>query len=356
MAAVAVGCEEPPAATPTLEAVLDRVQPEVAAVLASDGSAYGVLPRASVLMRIRAPWPAPLVVQVDSADLTQVGWSDTSPAPDAGRFAFDVVDANTTPATLLLRVDLPASSRSVLSSRVAIATRSEGVLSGWLVVPLTEVRTRGGRAYALSTADLDDDLLSDVEEATAGTSPMNPDSDGDGVFDGAEVRYGISPTNPMQTVVTFYSRIGLESQRLNRCQPIELPCGPDVDRTDSDGDGIWNQFDFAPADSDRDDDGLRDDLERSWRFPADLSLDLDPGGCTAAIGNHYSLDDDFDTDNDDLSDGEEVLRWASHPARIDTDLDWSLDIEEVWAGSNPRDPGSQPPGIRIPVGTHPLNC
>ncbi len=51
-----------------------------------------------------------------------------------------------------------------------------------------------GTALAAPIVDTDRDGLSDVSEATAGTSPTNPDSDGDGLTDGREVEaHGTDP-------------------------------------------------------------------------------------------------------------------------------------------------------------------
>jgi len=45
--------------------------------------------------------------------------------------------------------------------------------------------------------DSDNDGLTDAEEKTLGTDPNNPDTDGDGLFDGEEVKvYKTDPLNP----------------------------------------------------------------------------------------------------------------------------------------------------------------
>ena len=57
-----------------------------------------------------------------------------------------------------------------------------------------------------NNADLDDDGdgLSDVEEETIGTDPLNPDTDGDGVSDGDEVASGSNP-NMARTQIAWAS-------------------------------------------------------------------------------------------------------------------------------------------------------
>jgi hypothetical protein len=44
--------------------------------------------------------------------------------------------------------------------------------------------------------DSDEDELSDTQENTIGTSPLNPDSDGDGFFDEMEVFHESNPLDP----------------------------------------------------------------------------------------------------------------------------------------------------------------
>jgi alpha-tubulin suppressor-like RCC1 family protein len=47
--------------------------------------------------------------------------------------------------------------------------------------------------FALDGYDLDDDGLSNAEELAFGTDPLNPDTNGDGISDGASIRLGINP-------------------------------------------------------------------------------------------------------------------------------------------------------------------
>lgn len=137
----------PPAATPVLDAVLDLMQPERPALAADDGSAFGVLPRTSVMIKVRAPWPGDLLVRVNGVDLGRVAWSDQSAVPDAGRFAFDVVDPNPSPPVLLVRVDLPLADRGTPRVLVEIASKSldaanQGPALQSAFLPVTLTRTR----------------------------------------------------------------------------------------------------------------------------------------------------------------------------------------------------------------------
>ncbi len=152
LALALAGCgpvKSPPAATPVLDAVLDRMQPERPALAADDGSAFGVLPRTSVLMKVRAPWPGNLLVRVNGTELDRVAWSDQSAVPDQGRFAFDVADPNPSPPVLLLRVDLPLADRGTPRVLVEVASKSldaanqgSALQSDWMPVTLTRTREK----------------------------------------------------------------------------------------------------------------------------------------------------------------------------------------------------------------------
>jgi hypothetical protein len=113
------------------------------------------------------------------------------------------------------------------------------------------------------SGDIDGDGLSDVDEATYGTDPLNRDYDADGLLDGEEVYvYGTDPLN-----------------------------------NDSDGDGLLdgeevNQFGTSSVSSDADGDGLVDDDEL-------FVYGTDPAA--------------FDTDGDGTGDGEEVLTYGTNP-------------------------------------------
>jgi hypothetical protein len=113
------------------------------------------------------------------------------------------------------------------------------------------------------SGDIDGDGLSDVDEATYGTDPLNRDYDADGLLDGEEVYvYGTDPLN-----------------------------------NDSDGDGLLdgeevNQFGTSSVSSDADGDGLVDDDEL-------FVYGTDPAA--------------LDTDGDGTGDGEEVLTYGTNP-------------------------------------------
>jgi protocatechuate 3,4-dioxygenase beta subunit len=90
------------------------------------------------------------------------------------------------------------------------------------------------------------------------TDPMNPDSDGDGVMDGAECALGSDPNNPASK--------------------------PAVGGPDSDGDGLSNAFETSigsnPNDVDTDDDTILDGTEYKGYGTSLTSTDSDGDGCS----------------------------------------------------------------------------
>ena len=78
-----------------------------------------------------------------------------------------------------------------------------------------------------STGDADADGLSDAQEAVIGTDPNNPDTDGDGLLDGAEVlEYGCDPLerDTDGDILSDYDEV--------------MTYGTRCDQADTDGDGI----------------------------------------------------------------------------------------------------------------------
>jgi outer membrane protein OmpA-like peptidoglycan-associated protein len=121
--------------------------------------------------------------------------------------------------------------------------------------------------------DPDDDGLTTEEETIIGTDPFNPDTDGDGIPDGVEV-HGPNPTNPL------------------------LP--------DSDGDGLC-------------------DGPTSVEGVCDAGEDMNANG---EVDPGETDPNDADTDDDCLTDGEEVAL-GTDPLNPDTDGDGIYDATEV---------------------------
>lgn len=134
--------------------------------------------------------------------------------------------------------------------------------------------------------DPDHDGLLTSEEQRLGTNPVNPDTDGDGLNDGAEVNtYHTHPLNP-----------------------------------DTDGDGLVdgaevNTHHTDPLRSDTDGDGLNDGIE---------------------VNTHHTDPLRPDTDGDTLSDGDEVNRYHTNPLDRNTDHDCLDDNIEIAMGQDPN--------------------
>ena len=81
------------------------------------------------------------------------------------------------------------------------------------------------QAQYLPSDDMDNDGLSNVEELSAGTSRINPDSDSDGISDGDEVL--TYQTNPLSS--------DSDSDGLSDSEEVNLGTNPTLSDSDSDG-------------------------------------------------------------------------------------------------------------------------
>ena len=152
------------------------------------------------------------------------------------------------------------------------------------------------------------------EAWTLGTGPANPDTDGDGLPDGAEIS---RRTDPFRSDTDY--------DGLN--DGFELLLGTDPRQPDTDGDGLT--------------DGWED--ESGYDPTVDNNTDADPDN-----------DADADPDGDGLTNGEEN-DWGTNPNQSDTDGDGVSDGAEALGASDPLDasdvgrPGSCRP-VRLEFG------
>ena len=179
-------------------------------------------------------------------------------------------------------------------AEIEIRSASTGDLLGSIALP--EFSQPTGVCLA-TEVDGDDDGLSDAREAALGTDADNPDSDGDGLLDGFEVRFGLQPLN-----------------------------GADGGQ-DADADGLDNLGEQAartdPTVADSDGDGLSDGQEV-------LVWSTDPVNP--------------DSDGDRLQDGAEVSPHGSDPRNPDTDGGGVRDgVEVARDDTNPTDPADDRP-------------
>lgn len=217
--------------------------------------------------------------------------------------------------------------------------------------------------------DSDGDGLSDADEATHGTDPDDPDTDQDGLADGAEVTtHGTDPLDPD----TDDGGTTDGAEVTNGTNPVDDPAD-DLPSTDGDGDGLADAEEAThgtdPADADSDDDGLSDGTEVNATGTDPNVADTDGGGvddgsevgagtnpvddpaddvAVAGDADGDGLTDadeatagtdagDSDSDNDGLSDGAEVHTHHTDPLDPDTDDGGVTDGGEVANGTNPVD-------------------
>ncbi|WP_233612040.1 Ig-like domain-containing protein [Corallococcus sp. AB045] len=200
------------------------------------------------------------------------------------------------------------------------------------------------------TVDTDNDGLTDAEEVLAGTDPNNPDTDGDGIPDGIEVKVG--GTDPLDD----------DSDDDGILDGNE----------DKDHDGVVDADETDPNNPDTDGDGLTDGVELgltqpqgddtdSTRFVADkdpstktnpLDDDTDDDGLTDGNedANHDGLKDptetdpnDIDTDDDGLTDGLEL--GLTVPQGGDTDPSKFKADQDPDTKTNPLDPDTDNGGV-----------
>jgi len=166
--------------------------------------------------------------------------------------------------------------------------------------------------FGRSRSDDDDrDRLTNGEEMDLGTDLNNPDTDGDQLTDGAEVKkYKTDPKRP-----------------------------------DTDGDALQDgdelgTFRTDPLVPDSDKDKLNDgeEVKRTKTDPLKPDSDLDglTDGDEVLVYNTDPLNKDSDYDG--LSDGDEVTKFKTDPTKPDTDGGTVNDGVEVERGTNPLDP------------------
>nr|MBP8179496.1 hypothetical protein [Acidimicrobiia bacterium] len=182
--------------------------------------------------------------------------------------------------------------------------------------------------------DPDGDGLTNAEEDDLGTDPDSSDTDGDGVNDGDEVDDGSDPLDP--------------------CEPNEN--SPACLGTDSDGDGLTNAEEDALGtdrnDSDTDDDGLSDGDEVDEYGTDPLDDDTDGDG----INDGDEVNGDPESDPTDACDPDPTNSACDQ----DSDGDGLTDGEEEEAGTDPDDGDSDDDGVtdgdEVDGGSDPLNA
>ena len=199
--------------------------------------------------------------------------------------------------------------KNVFGFDVAQDSDGDGLPDWW------EVRWFGGVTNWTGANDTDDDDLSNAEEYSWGTNPLDTDSDDDGLGDGWEVNtIKTDPLNPDSDGDLLPDgwevRYGLNP---NSVSGISGAAG------DPDGDHLPNIMEFRlstnPRESDTDHDHLLDGLEVNLYRTNPLIPDTDRDGLSDGLEviTHHTNPLDSDTDDDGFSDSEEINEMQSDP-------------------------------------------
>lgn len=254
-----------------------------------------------------------------------------------------------------------ADLTSIVSFEFLVANGTAGSQSNLTV---TVARSAGDDA-----ADPDADGLTNLEERDLGTDPLNADTDGDGLLDGAEVNtHGTNPladdTDGDGLLDAFELQYGLnplvagdeaadpDGDGLSNLEEQTLDTDPTNPDTDSDG---LNDHDEGAAGTnpllaDTDGDGLLDGFEVQYGLnplaAGDQLEDADADGLNNLQEQNLGTNPiRADSDNDGLADGAEVDTHGTNPLAADSDTDGISDAYEVQLGFDPNDAGSVPPDL-----------
>lgn len=194
---------------------------------------------------------------------------------------------------------------------------------GWVV----SVTGRGDyQGYAsCARTDSDGDGLTDAEEFALGTDAKLRDTDGDGISDYEEV-------NGFVVTLRFGGTVSVTTDPLN----------PDTDG-DTLRDGAERQLGTDPTTSDGDavfdddGDGLVNLQESSGWSVTTYAVSTAPGVQPTSSTRAVTSDPDLpDTDGDGLTDAQEMAL-GTDPRSADTDGDGLTDAQEIALGTNPLD-------------------
>jgi len=184
-----------------------------------------------------------------------------------------------------------------------------------------------GKDAALDSDTDGPDGLTNLDEYYLRTNPVKKDTDNDGIPDGVEVDADIDPLNK------------------------EDGAG------DKDEDTLSNiieyQYKTGINDTDSDDDGWLDGQEISWNEDTDgdgkiNALDGDSDNDWFLDGHEVTIKTDplkSDTDDDGLTDYQEVMDHHTDPLNEDTDNDLVIDGIEIAKGILPLDPDTDDDGL-----------
>ena len=190
--------------------------------------------------------------------------------------------------------------------------------------------------------DSDSDGLTNKEEKVLGTDPDNPDTDGDGLSDGEEIR--TYKTNPLNGDSDNDGLKDGAEVRQHKTDPT---------KADTDNDGLKdgeeiNTYKTDPINPDTDNDGLKDAQEINVNRTDPLKSDTDSDGLKDGeeINTYKTNPLNPDTDGDGLKDGDEANMHKTDPLKADTDGGTISDGNEIANHTNPLDPSDDVPKIK----------
>jgi hypothetical protein len=184
--------------------------------------------------------------------------------------------------------------------------------------------------------DSDGDGLGDERETTHGTNPGDPDSDDDGLLDGAEVN--VHETDPLDD--------DTDGDGMPDGWEVDNGLNPVVNdaNQDPDSDGLTNLEEYQELTDPQDDDTDGDGMPDGWEVDNGLNPLIDDTG--------------LDADSDGLSNLEEYAH-GTDPQDADTDNDSLSDSDEITIGTDPTDPDSDgddiPDGVEVGDPNDPTN-
>ncbi|WP_135855323.1 hypothetical protein [Halorussus salinus] len=229
--------------------------------------------------------------------------------------------------------------------------------------PVRVDSTATGNATDDAGGDLDGDGLSNQREQTLGTALDDPDTDGDGLEDGAELqKYDTDPLNPdtdddglLDNETTRYGSDPLSNNSDDDgiADGVEVSqYGTDPASNDTDGDGVTDDAEVRlgtdPTGIDTDGDRLDDheELRRYDTDPTEFDSDSDGLGDATEINVQHTSPNTVDSDDDGLWDGAEVKRYGTDPNVVDTDGDGVTDAAEVEKHeTDPNEPDTDGDGL-----------
>lgn len=289
--------------------------------------ADGFAPWFTVLIPGEGFWQAGDTVEITGIALQIQGWSDngtitfevrqgaggTGASGAGGLSAIGTATAtysnSGTNGTMWVNFDTPVSFLAdANSTSIGINISSSGRL-----------RLKNQSNYEVDRYNyVNGNLSSKMKVSVAGTVTVN-DADGDGIRDVYETAGLFANGDPLGTYVS------------------EFDTGTWVDVADSDGDGIDDGDEVSgetvsgqgytsdPTDRDTDGDGVEDGDEVN-------------GVLNTSYLNEATNPDDADSDDDDLTDAEEMLTYSTDPNFADTDNDGVDDGDEITIhGTDPVD-------------------